>query len=123
MTGTITHFRQMVEALDYEQIARACDSVGADDLPELVALYWTLTSWPQRAAVVHLARNIISARMRPIMVNILSARSGENDEAIAQAKIIALCHLSENLNLYAKYDSNRALIEPTARQYLTDFCT
>jgi hypothetical protein len=123
MTADITYFEQLVRALDYGRIAAAQGAVRADHLPALVDLYWRLHAWPQRAAVIHLMRDLINPRTRPIMVNFLSARSDEMEEYIEQAKIIALCHLGDNLNLYARYDAHRDLIEPTACQYLADFCS
>lgn len=80
-------------------IESARDEVTADAVAALAGRYGSLTTWPQRAALVHLLQDFDDPAMEPMMLHFLvqSPEGDADSDWLPHARAIALSYLDGDL--------------------------
>ncbi len=100
----------IVKRGEAEEIEAARDLVRPELLPELLAAYWTLPTWDDKAGLMQLFSNHFASGGEKVMLDFLTAPITElNDEYTTSGKIVALCQLTGTFEFYERLWYNRPL--------------
>lgn len=95
---------------DAVEIEAARDLVRPELLPELLAAYWRLSTWDERAGLMQLFMDYPTVGGDAVMRHFLTAPTTElNDEYFTSGKIAALCQLAGTFAFYERLWYDRAL--------------
>ncbi len=114
----IQAFLQIIKMDDFEVIESARDTVRPDDLPGLIALYWQLTEWPQKRALVEMLQDQFHPDLPKMMLDFLRAPVAAGDEPMELAQAIALGFVDERYDRFMTYYNDRDLLAKDRRQVL-----
>ncbi len=94
-------------------VEAARDDVTPDAAPALVRAYEASSSWPARAAVVHLLQDYLMESTRAVMRHFLlgSPADDPDSEWMATGRAIALCHLERDLGLFTALLEDAAAVD------------
>ncbi len=100
----------IVKRGEAEEIEAARDLVRPELLPELLAAYWTLPTWNDKAGLMQLFSDHFTTGGEKVMLDFLTAPTTElNDEYYTSGKIVALCQLAGTFELFERLWYNRPL--------------
>ena len=110
MTEHIRELLEIVQNADPQAVEYAREDIRLEDLPVLAEAYWSLLTWSQKAAMVHLAQDHFSEVTLPIFWDFLDAPGLIGDDEIDLGKAIALCHLKRDFNIFTDYYADRHML-------------
>ena len=109
----------IVKRGEAEEIESARDLVRPELLPELLAAYWTLPTWDDKAGLMQLFSDHFASGGEKVMLDFLTAPITElNDEYTTSGKIVALCQLVGTFEFYERLWYNRPLCAAVIRRAL-----
>jgi len=109
----------IVKRGDAEEIEAARNLVRPELLPELLAAYWQLPTWDDKAGLMQLFSDYITTGGQEVMLNFLTAPTTElNDEYYTSGKIVALCQLAGTFAFYERLWYNRPLCAAVSERAL-----
>ncbi len=116
----ITELLTIVKRGEAEEIEAARDLVRLEMLPELLAAYWQLPNWDDKAGLMQLFSDHLAAGGEKVMLDFLTApTTGLNDEYYTSGKIIALCQLAGTFEFYERLWYNRSLCTAVIQRALS----
>jgi hypothetical protein len=117
---------QIVKLLDIvkrgnaEEIESARDAVCSELLPELLAAYWQLSTWDDKAGLMQLFSDHLTSGGEDVMRDFLTAPTAAlNDEYYTSGKIVALCQLAGTFEFYERLWYDRRLCAAVIERALT----
>ena len=96
-----------IYTLDFDRIENASEGVSPEFLPEAVTAYFTLKTWDQKAALVHLVKESLDPVLKPIMLDFLNAPVYRYEEDIVDpiwwSIITVFCYLEGRMDKFDFY--------------------
>ncbi len=112
----VTHLLTLIRRGDSQEIEAARDRVSPEIMPELLDAYWSLDSWEQRTALLHLCSDHLVPGGQRVMRHYLT--TPQTDDPATWSKIVALCQLAGTWELYERLWDDRDLLEAAIERAL-----
>ncbi len=119
MQRQIARLLEIVQRGEAKEIEAARNLVRPEMLPDLLAAYWHLADWDEKAGLMQLFSDHLTSAGRDVMLDFLAAPTSDlNDEYYTSGKIVALCQLAGTFALYERCWTNRPLFQAVVQRAL-----